>query len=171
MKKTLKLTNIYIMNLSLKFYILLTFVFLSPVIRAQRHSSQLAGFFISNSEGDTLSYVITPHAENLEILKDTLLFFKITNSFSRAKIGGAIGIRYLSKNKIAIRIPLNPDWKINPEFTDIIPYVAFFYNPSKGMLVPVGINKKYAHSITAFNIPNAEIEVLKFLMNNYLKVL
>lgn len=136
MKKILKLSDINFIRSSSQFYILLAFVFLSHISMAQ-HSQQLTGFFISDDiKKDTLTYVITPHSENLEILKDTLIIFKISSSANnRVKFNGSIAIRYLSKNKIAIRIPLNPNWKINHEFTDIIPYVAFFYNPFKGLLM------------------------------------
>jgi hypothetical protein len=64
---------------------------------------------------------------------------------------------------------LNLNWKTRSEFKDIYTALVFIYNPTKGTLTPIGIDKKYKMSIDPNNIPNAKVEVLKFLLNNYLE--
>jgi len=102
----------------------------------------ISGYFVPEKGTDTLNFNISSFYIGSGYFSDSVLFFKISNNKQTKEITGVIKLKYFNKNKIVIRIPLNPKWKIQPENKDILTNFAFIYSPKKGDIKSISPEKK-----------------------------
>jgi hypothetical protein len=137
------------------------------VIKAQNKPTSINGFFVSENGKDTLNFNISSFYSKSGYFNDSILFFKVSDSKKAEEITGVIKVKYFNKNKVVIRIPLNPKWKIKPENKDYLTNFAFTYSPLKGKIKSISPSKKQIIVSQKYNTLSATLEVLKLLVLTY----